>query len=378
MALKRIRVFEIIGESTLTGAPRHLLTLVRGLDKARFEVFVILPQGPLYPEFRRVKRVKLCPVPMRGRADHSAVAAIARLIKKYSPQIVHTHGNRAGLLGRVAARGSGAKIVYSEHLRVAEFRLKNPFLEWSHLRALKYLDRFTDATIAVSKAVRAWLIRKGISRPEKVKVIYNGVESLSPHKFQQKTRELAAKLNLPANPVVIGTVGALNDHKDTATLIHAFKRIIQKKERRKLLIVGEGPKRKFLEKLTAKLGLSDDIVFTGFVQEIDALMPIFSIFVLPSLSESFGLTILEAMRANVPVIATKVGGIPEIIQSGRNGLLVAPGNPKELSAAIMRLSNDQKLQKKFIREGQETLKRFSAQQMVEETEKLYQNLVSRK
>jgi glycosyltransferase involved in cell wall biosynthesis len=374
----RIRVFQIIGESSRTGAPHHLLTLVRGLDKSKFEVFVILPQGPLFAEFKKIKGVEVFAVPMRGRADSSAIEAIHHLITKYKPRIVHTHGSRAGLLGRLAARGSGAKIVYTEHLRVGEFKLKNPFLEWSHLRALKALGKFTDMTIAVSKAVQEFLLKQGISKADKITVIYSGIGAVSSDKIKSKARRLAASMNISGNPFVVGTVGSLNEHKDTATLLRAFQRIVQKNPRRKLIIVGDGPQRKYLERLAAKLGIEKDTIFTGTVAEVESFMPLLSVFVLPSLSESFGLSILEAMRAGVPVIATRVGGIPEIIQSGRNGLLVSPGNPKELAAAITRLANDQALQKKFVREGYETLKRFSAKKMVENTEKLYQGLESRK
>ena len=111
--------------------------------------------------------------------------------------------------------------------------------------------------------------------------------------------------------------------------------------------------------------------------KVNAILKTFSIFVLCSRSESFGLSILEAMKAHVPVIATKVGGIPEIITSNRNGILVEPGDPKQLAIVIMKLLNDKKLQRKLVMGGDETLHRFTITMMVRETEKLYKQLINK-
>lgn len=366
-------IFEIIADSSLTGAPRHLLTLLSGIDRNKFVVSVILPEGELVNELKKIK-VPVFTIPMNGKSDLVASSSIKKIIKKYEPDIVHTHGQRAGLLGRLAVRDLPVTRIHTEHTYTSNFKLDNSLLHWSHLRAMAVLDRWTHKTIAVSNAVKTFLISAGITKPDKVLTVYNGIESKFPKVSPQQVKEFKSKFNLSGSDLVVGTVGSFNKHKDTATLIRAFSGMIKKWPNLKLLLIGRGELQPQLESLVKKLGIADRVIFAGSMKDIDTAMSIFNIFILPSRSEAFGLTILEAMRANIPVIASKVGGIPEIITHNYNGLLVDHGDPKKLASAIMKLLNDKKLQKKFISHYSETLKKFSAKSMVKQTEDLYHSL----
>ena len=370
---KRISVFEVIADSSLTGAPRHLLTLMSGINRIRFIPTVIAPSGPLITELKK-RKIPVFEVPMSGHSYAPAVNAITKLLKKYDPDILHTHGQRAGLIGRLAARGLPIKRVHTEHTYTRQFRLQNPVLHLSHLRAMRVLDRWTDKVIAVSRAVRQFLIEAKIAKPDKIVVIYNGITPLT-HKITDKDiRAFKDKFEIADDDIVIGTIGSFNIQKDTATLIKATERMVKKWPKIKLVLVGRGPLKYKLERLVKKLKLEDRVVFTGSLANVLPALKTFRIFVLPSLSEAFGITLLEAMKAEVPIVATKVGGIPEIITHNHNGLLVEPKDPKNLAATLMKLLNDRKLQRKLTNNHAKTVEKFSADEMIRQTEQVYINL----
>lgn len=372
MAKKKISIVYCIADSSLTGAPRHLLSLVGNLDARDFSVSVILPQGPLAEELNR-KKVTTFLVPMRSRSDMAAVNAIKKLLIKYDPDILHIHGQRAGLLARIAVKGLPIKVIYTEHTWTKDFRLENPLLHWAHIRSMRMLDKITNMNIAVSQAVADFMISANITKPNKLKVIYNGIDIVSDKR--DEVFNWAEKLGLCKQDVVIGTVGSLNIQKDMASLIKAMPRILSKLPNAKLVIVGAGPLHNWLKSLVHKLKIDNAVIFTGAVARVEPLLKTFSIFVLCSRSEAFGISILEAMKAHIPVIATRVGGIPEIITTNRSGILIEPGDPKKLAVAVMKLLNDKKLQRKLVVGGDDVLNKFTVTTMVRETEKLYRQMV---
>ena len=311
---------------------------------------------------------------MRGRADMVAVSAVTKLLKKYDPDVIHTHGQRAGLIGRMSSKGMPFKRVHTEHTYTHEFRLANPILHWTHLRIMRMLDSGTDKVIAVSNAVRKFLIDSHITKPGKVVTIYNGITPLSRKVSQEDVQKFKDKYKIVPDDVIIGTVGSFNQAKDTATLIRAVARMVKKWPKIKLVLVGKGPLKFKLETLVKKSGLEERVVFTGALDNVLPALKTFRIFVLPSLSEAFGITILEAMKAEVPVVATKVGGIPEIITQNHNGLLVEPKDSKQLAGVLMKLLNDRKLQTKLAHNGAATLPKFSADRMIDRTEEVYSGL----
>jgi len=376
MAKKKINIFYAIADSSLTGAPRHVLSLVKNLNMKDFTVSVILPQGPLADELKKLK-INTFLVPMKHRADMGAVNRIKKLLRKYDPDILHVHGSRAGLFARMAAKGLPIKIVYTEHTRALQFRLNNPVLDWSHIKARAMLDKWTTVNIAVSNAVKEFLVKYKITRPDKIRVIYNGISS-KPNKYiDTDTIDIITQYGLKKRDVIIGTIGSLNIQKDTITLVKAMPRVFKKIPTAKLVLVGSGPLKYMLQKIVKKLKISDKVIFTGTVKDISSILQLLTVFILPSRSEAFGISILEAMRANVPVIATRVGGIPEVITNNQNGILIDPGNHKLLSSTIIRLLHNNKLQHKLIKNGTETVKRFSITKMVNETSQLYRTILKK-
>lgn len=363
--MSRIKVLEIIGDVTLAGAPRHLLTLLENFDYHKFEVFVICPPGPLAGEIKTLKKsVNLEIVPMHSKCDLAAIKEIRSNIKHIKPDLIHVHGTRAGSLGRLANIGLKFPLIYTEHLWTKDYHLSSHLENMVQITAMWFLDMFTNLNIAVSQAVKDFLVQSQISRPEKITVIYNAVKS------SKKKAKIFSK-----GDITLGTVGTLNLQKGIQYLIQAMPKILAEFPKTKLVIIGEGVYKNRLEKLVRRMKLNRFITFTGFLKEIDEEMIKFDIYVQPSLSESFGLAIIQAMSLGLPIVATNTGGIPEVVTTGKSGLLVEAKNPRALAEAILTLMRDKTKAKEMGKLAAEDAKmKFNLRDLIEETEGIYEEM----
>lgn len=362
----KLKVLEIIGDSSLAGAPRHLLALLENFDLKKFEVFVICPPGPLAGELRSLKRdINLEVVKMRSKFDTRAISEIRKNIKHVKPDIVHAHGVRGGCLGRLASIGLHFPVIYTEHLWTRNYKLSSRIANGIQVSALWFLDMFTDLNIAVSQAVKDFMVESQISRPSKIEVIYNGIEPTK------------KKANIfSGHSVKLGTVGTLNFQKGIQFLIEAMPKVIKEFGDVKLVIVGEGEYLSYLKKLVKRYKLTKSITFTGFSKNVEDEMENFDIYVQPSLSESFGLAIVQAMSLGIPIVATNSGGIPEVVTAGKSGILVEPGNPDALAEAILELLRDKALAQKMGHLAAEEVRiKFNLEDMVRQTEGIYEEIV---
>lgn len=363
--MTKLKVLEIIGDSSLAGAPRHLLTLLENFDLEKFSLFVICPPGPLAGEIRTLKKnIDLEIVPMHSKFDLGAIREIRTNIKQIKPDLIHVHGMRAGSLGRLAAIGIRIPLIYTEHLWTKNYRLTSRIANGIQLSALWFLDMFTDLNIAVSQAVKDFMVESQISRPEKITVVYNAV--LPPKK----------KANIfSGDEIVIGTVGTLTYQKGVQYLISAMPKILKEFPKVKLVVIGEGAQKDRLKQLNKKLKLQKSITFMGFVKDIEDEMAKFDLYVQASLSESFGLAIVQAMGLGIPVVATNTGGIPEVVTTGKSGILVEAGNPRALAEAIIELLRDESKAKEMGKLAAEEAKiKFNLKDMVQETENIYEKM----
>lgn len=362
--MKKLKVLEIIGDATLAGAPRHLLSILENIDYKKFTIFVISPPGPLAAEVRSLKKnIDLEIVPMNSRIDIGAIREIRSNIKHLKPDIIHIHGTRAGLLARVASIGLDSPIIYTEHLWTKQYRLRNPFLHGLQIFGLWFLDMFTTANIAVSQAVKDFMVDNQISRYEKIVVIYNAIEL-------PRTK---AKIFSDKKEILLGTVGSLNYQKGIQFLIRAMPRILKEFPNVKLEIVGEGTYKKVLQSEVDSLKLKNKVIFAGFVKNIYERIEKFDVYIQPSISESFGLAIIQAMGMGIPVVATTTGGIPEVVTTGKSGFLVPASSPKALAQGVLELLRDPEMAKKMGEIAREDVKiKFNLKDMIEKTETLYE------
>lgn len=363
--MMKLRILEIIGDPSLAGAPRHLLGLLDNFDYRQFEIFVISPPGPLAGEIRSLRKpLELEIVKMSSKFNFKTISEIRKKIKHLKPDVIHIHGTRAGSLGRLAAIGLKIPVIYTEHLWTKNYKLTSRVANLIQLVALWFLDMFTNANIAVSQAVKDFMVESQISRPEKITVIYNGIEM----------PETKAK-PFSSEEITLGTVGTLNQQKGIQYLIQALPMVIGEFPKTKLIIVGEGDYKSELEKLVKKIKLQKVVSFSGFVKEIEKEMKEFDIYIQPSLSESFGLAIVHAMSLGLPVVATNTGGIPEVVTTGKSGILIERESPKALANGILKLLRDKTMAKEMGHLGREEAEiKFNLREMVKEVEEVYEKM----
>jgi glycosyltransferase involved in cell wall biosynthesis len=295
--------------------------------------------------------------------------------------LVHIHGFRAGILARRAlgtlARAHGVPIIYTEHLMTNDYRLPSRIRQYFQQRYLRAADKFTTHTIAVSQAVRQFLLDKKITTPEKITVIPNGVNFTQTANSGQRPEAIpGSNFQLPTSNFRLGMLGSLVPLKAHADVIEALPLINQNLAGVTLHIVGDGPLRPELDRLARRLGVNHQIVWHGHVEDPRPLLRNWDILVSASTSESFGLGIAEAMAEGVPVIATAVGGVPELV-TAETGRLIPVHEPHELAKVIIDLLPKQELRAQMGQAGRQRIKdHFSLDQMVAKTADLYKELTS--
>jgi glycosyltransferase involved in cell wall biosynthesis len=361
-----VRVVEILATGTNGGAQEHVFSLLSRLDRGRYEPTVIsLSDGSTQ---RRIARLGI-PVQVIDEPDDAiATGAVATLLADIRPEVVHNHMYRAELVGTRAA------------LAIAEAGRPRPFVvgtvHSSRVRSpedremLRALTPRMDHLVAVSRAIEQKIAEE---RPSDIPVslIYNGVD-LVRYDRTDPCCTLREEYGLPEAVQIVGVVARLEHEKGHPTLLDAWPRVVRRVPNARLLVVGEGSRREELEAQAAALGIAEWVVFTGRRDDVPAVTAALDVAVLPSYREAQGLTILEAMALSRPVVASAVGGIPEMIEDGRTGLLVPPHDPEALAAAIIRLLTDHAYADMLARGGHDLVhERFCVELMVAAIEDIY-------
>ena len=275
-----------------------------------------------------------------SRLDRSWMRLVCREIEVRRPDLVMTHGFNAHFVAWVCQRWLGRRlpVVCTYHGRYHPTNLRGHLVGFVYERFTEhYLRRHALAVMAVAHHAKAWLVRRRIPA-ERITVIHNGIEadylSASPPAARTHYR---ARWAVKPDDFLIGALGRLDPVKGFCHLIKGFAKVVHRFPNLRLVIAGEGPERPALEKLIRRHGAGERIQLLGSVTGVAAALPALDLFVVPSLSECHSISLLEAMRAALPILATDVGGNPESITHGQQGLLVASGNPEALGGAIERL-----------------------------------------
>ncbi|MFZ5634581.1 MAG: glycosyltransferase [Bacillota bacterium] len=372
--MKRLRVLHVIGGGEFGGAERHILNLATAIDPKLVEVSVCCLFADPFLQVAREAGIRAHAVPMRHKLDFSILTKMKDLIVREKIDIVHTHGVRANLVGRLAARMAGVETVVTtvHSLLVQDYpdlfsRLANMFIE----RASRGL---TTHFIAVSGGLQKALIQQGVPE-QKITVIYNG---LNPDLFREAGSSAGRwreKAGFEPGTQLVAVVGRLHPVKGHRYFLKSAAEVLKERKDVHFLVVGSGPERNRLEEYTRKLGISDYVTFTGFVADVSGLMPDLNLLIVPSLWEGFGLTALEAMAVGVPVVATSVGGLPEIVEHCTTGLLVPPADEAGLTRGIIwMLDHPQEAVEMAAAARTMVERKFTASAMARRTEDLYRRL----
>ncbi len=308
--------------------------------------------------------------------DLKAFFDIWRIINKDKPLIVHTHSSKAGLIGRLAAKLAGAPIiVHTPHGHVF-FGYFGPFKTKLFIIFEKLASRITDKIVALTNREKEDHILFKIAEEDKFSVIYSGIElnALKESSSGEK-QNLKKELGIPENSLIVGTAGRLVPVKGPEFLVKASKYIISKYPDTYFMFTGDGTLEHDLKRKALEMGISDNIIFLGWRDDLAKIISIYDIFVLPSLNEGMGRVLVEAMALGKPIVASNIGGIPDLVIHGKNGFLVPPKNPKKLAKYIQILLEDEEKRENMGLAGKKMSLNFSAENMVDKIEKLYGELL---
>ncbi|MCZ6634507.1 MAG: glycosyltransferase family 4 protein [bacterium] len=383
--MSRIRVLNIITRLEQGGAPKALLETIRRMSFDRFQVDLAAGQtnDPLLDITGQVAKEEfsLIPVPALKRDPHpvrdlQALKQLVQIIRNGGYHLVHTHTAKAGFLGRLAAKICGIKaVVHSPHGTVLDGYF-NPFI--THFYA--FLEHLTapmaDRIIGLTALEISQYLQAQIGDPDQYTYIYNGIDVEGFSAPQGNHLELRESLGVSPDAPVCISVGRLVPVKGQDDLLVAFQKAHLVCPDLHLWIVGEGVLRSELEDLAQNLGIAPQVRFLGWQDNVAPFLDAADLFVLPSLNEGLGLVLVEAMAKQLPVIATRVGGVPEVVAHGQTGLLVPSQSPSDLARSIVQLVQNPAGRKKMGQAGLERAKgHFSIQSTVGQTEALYHDLL---
>jgi glycosyltransferase involved in cell wall biosynthesis len=377
----KIKIAFVIGTLDLGGTEHQLVALAKGLDRSRFMpvVFCLTATGPLVADLEKAGLEIRC-LGLRGLSIWRNPIQVAQCLlaffadlKQEKPEIIHGFLFHAYVLGAFAARIARIPIVVASRRSLSHFKAGKP-----HYSLVERLANWmTDLIVANSEAVKNDVVRQEKVEPSKIRVIHNGIDpSLCDVPADPALR---ASLQIPEGARVIGVVANLIHYKGHRFFLQACQEIKRQHSAVKFLLIGDGPCRGELEAFARELGLEKDVLFLGSRRDIPQLLALMDVAVLPSLEEGFPNAVLEAMAAAKPVVATRVGGVPEAVVHGETGLLVPSKDPEALAEAICLVLEHRTEAARFGEAGRRRVADcFDLLTMILQYEAMYERLVTEK
>ena len=387
---KPIKILRVIARLNMGGPALHVAYLTEGLRKRGYDTTLVagsLARGEDSMAFvADAHGVEVVRIDELGREisplrDLMATIRLARLIRKQRPQILHTHTAKAGTVGRVAARLAGSRrppiVVHTFHGHVLRGYF-GPVRSLFFRLLERWLAAGTTALVAVSPQVRDDLVALGVAPRERFVVIRLGIELDERVAPEQNGRaESRRYLGIPGDRFAVGWIGRMTAVKRTDDVLIAFRNLRDSGVDAVLCMVGDGPERLQLEQRAHELGVARDTVFLGYQEDVAPFYAAFDVLVLPSGNEGTPVTVIEALAAERPVVATRVGGVPDVVRDGEDGFLVEAGATGDLADRLGRLARDPALRARMGKKGRErVLPRYAVERLVDDVDELYRSLLS--
>ncbi len=369
-----VNVLHIIHSLSWGGAENQVVTLAPALCNSRYTIHVCcLRREGVQASKLRSRGVQVVALNMRLRYWPIAVYRLIRLIRKLKPKIVHTHMSDVCVWGAVVGRLAGVPVIVTTEVGMSPWKRRH------HMLLDRVANHFNDKMIAVSEQICQHQIRNQVVSPDKVVVIPNAVD-IQRFDGQKSQGQLKLQLGVDHSSWLVGTVARLAQPKRLDHLLKAARLVCDIAPKAQFIIVGDGPLRDQLERQAIQLDLAPDhLRFLGNLQHITDFLMALDIFALSSETEGIPVAMLEAMAASRPVVATQVGGIPQVIKDRHNGLLVPPHDPNGLAQAILTLMEDSALRRSVALEGYRTVSaRFSTDAVCQQIVALYDDLLEKK
>jgi glycosyltransferase involved in cell wall biosynthesis len=389
-----IRVLRVIARLNMGGPALHVAYLSAGLAERGYDTTLVAGSLALGEEsmagVAAELGVPIVTVPELHREisplrDLRAVYHLAQLIRELRPQILHTHTAKAGAIGRLAALLAGSArppiIVHTFHGHV----LRGYFdpLRSSLFRLLeRWLARRTTALVAVSPEVRDDLVALGIAPRERFTVVRLGIEldkRVGAVDGDTQGRETRRLLGITPDRFVVGWIGRMTGVKRTDDVLLAVRLLREHGVDAVLCMVGDGPDRDAVERRAHELGIVRDSLFLGYQDEVAPYYAAFDALILPSANEGTPVSAIEALAGGRPVVATRVGGVPDVVRDGVDGFLVEPGDVDAMADRLARLASDPKLRHRMGEAGRASVhERYSVERLLDDVDRLYRTLLAAK
>lgn len=358
------------------GVERYLETLFKYTDCNQVENILICSQNYDYERMKqladRVIVIKMAHQ-INSKADFKSIKAIRHYIKKVKPDIVYAHSSKAGALARIADLGINNKVIYNPHgwaFNMQQSSKKKEMYKWVE----RISAHFCDKIVCISDAERESALREKICKSSKLQVIYNGIDLEKIKNTKSRTRK---ELGIPEDAFIVGQVGRLSEQKAPDTFVKAAKLIKEKIPNAYFILVGDGELRDQVEKMIQADGLGSSFLITGWVDNPATYMKIMNVGTLLSRWEGFGLVLPEYMACEVPIIATNVDAIPNVVQNGKNGILVRKNNFEAVSKVVNELFDESSLRKQLINNaGQIVNEKYNAIRLTHESIQMYLRLLN--
>jgi len=368
-----MRIAHLISSSGIYGAERIVLSLSQSLNGTNDQCFVGAIRDTRFPRLPLIERAEAIGLPTfvvesDGRFDRRTIAQLNRFLVQHRIDILHTHNYKSDLIGLISGRATRTPVVATAH-------------GYTH----------THWSVALYERLDRWVLRWGFGRvvvvtdtalsrlPEtKRRVIHNGLQVDCFHRNQEQRDRMREQFGIKDHETLIATVGRLSKEKNQEMLLRAAACLCHEHPNLKFLLVGGGPEDQHLRLLADALNLGPKVVFTGVIEEMVPVYQAMDVFVLSSVTEGMPLTILEAMAAGVPVVATHVGGVPELIRDHQTGLLVASKDVSGLTESLKRLIASRVLRRQLAEDAFAFVStHFSQQEMVERYVCVYEEVLAK-
>ncbi|MFQ5532351.1 MAG: GT4 family glycosyltransferase PelF [Candidatus Methylomirabilales bacterium] len=383
---EKIRICRVISRLNIGGPGQQCIHLSARLNGERFETVLISGQEEITEgnlrDLASGRGVTPVYIPELGRrvrigADLIALGKLRRLFRRFRPHIVHTHTAKAGTLGRLAAWLSGVPVtVHTFHGHVFQGYFPAPL---SHLFVgiERTLARWTSRIVALTEGQRRELLALGIGDPDRTVAIPPGLELAPFLRCEEQRGHLRRDMALPPDALLVGIVGRLVPIKGHRTFLRAARLVAAALPSASFLVVGDGELRPQLEADASNLGLQDRVRFLGWCHDLPRIYADLDCLALSSQNEGVPVCLLEAMAAGVPVVATSVGGVPDLVMQGVTGSLVPPEDPQELAEAILNILRDSTRARQMSAAARRHVyPRYDMGSLLTATEKLYEELIT--
>lgn len=365
--MKKLKVLHLSSEKAWRGGEQQIAYLIDELSAAGVDSYVAVRKASAFEEYVQRKNLPHISLPFKNSFDLTTAWSVRQFCRQHGIDIVHLHSAKSHTIGVLSSLfGNSSTLILS---RRVDFPPKqNVLTRW------KYNHPSIKRIVCVSDKIKETM-KAYVKHPERCITIHSGVD-LTKFTDISPSPLLHREFNINANTLLIGNTSALDEHKDYFTFIDTIHILLKKKLPVQGLIIGTGPLEETLKTYVLSLGLSKEIVFTGFRNDIKKILPSLSVFLMTTRIEGLGTSILDAFLAGVPVVSTKAGGIPEMVMHEQTGMLAPIGDAQTLAAHVERILNDTRFKNSLTEGAKQKVKEFSKERTAEKTLMLYQEVLA--